>query len=506
MILELLGVRHGVVVLTNADTIDTDQLDTAQLVIGERLSRSSLRDAAIVLCDSVSGRGLDDVRVALDAALGSAPPAPDADRPRLWVDRVFAPRGAGTVVTGTLVGGAVAVGDVLEIGETGAPVRVRGIETAHRHVDRAAPGTRVALNLAGVERSTLQRGDALVRSGQWTATSVVDVAVTGAPGEQLRGRARLQAYAGSGEHEVWCQVLDDAGDLARLRFLTPIPLAPGDRVVLRDAGRECTVAGAEVARRRAERRGARRAVAPPAAGRGAAARPRRAGAGRRHPAPHRPGRAGRRRARRVDGRVGSRGAHRRVTRRPGVAARPSRTGSPGGAGDARHRPGHAGEHAGDGRRRPPSDGGRRRGARRRARHRARGHAVADRRVTRSRRAARRARRVSVLATQPVHGRSRPRARRCARPPRHPRRHRWCRLHAIGRRPRTRVGARAPGGARHDDRGRRAATGSPARGSTSSHCSSTSTARASPAAAATCASPAPRVSCSWCRGGPAARFR
>ena len=108
-------------------------------------------------------------------------------------------------------------------------MRVRGIETAHRHVDRAAPGTRVALNLAGVERSTLQRGDALVRAGQWTATSIVDVAVAAAPGEQLRGRARLQAYVGSGEHEVWCQVLDDAGDFARLRFLTPIPLAPGDR-------------------------------------------------------------------------------------------------------------------------------------------------------------------------------------------------------------------------------------------------------------------------------------
>ena len=116
VILELLGIRHGVVVLTNADTIDADHLDTAQLVIGERLARSSLRDAAIVVCDSVSGRGLDDVRAALDAALRSAPPAHDADRPRLWIDRVFAPRGAGTVVTGTLVGGAVAVGDALEIG------------------------------------------------------------------------------------------------------------------------------------------------------------------------------------------------------------------------------------------------------------------------------------------------------------------------------------------------------------------------------------------------------
>jgi len=246
VILELLGIRHGIVVLTNADTIDADQLETAQLVIGERLSRSSLRDATIVACDSVSGRGLDDVRAALDAALASAPLAPDADRPRLWIDRVFAPRGAGTVVTGTLVGGAVAVGDALEIGGTGAPVRVRGIETAHRHVERVAPGTRVALNLAGVERSALQRGDALVRPGQWTATPVVDVAVVSAPGEQLRGRSRLQAYVGSGEHEVWCQVLDDAAALARLRFLTPIALAPGDRAVLRDAGRECTVAGAEV--------------------------------------------------------------------------------------------------------------------------------------------------------------------------------------------------------------------------------------------------------------------
>ncbi len=202
--------------------------------------------APIVECDSVSGRGLDDVRAALDAMLGSAPPAEDLDRPRLWVDRVFAPRGAGTVVTGTLVGGAVAVGDVLEVGGNGTRVRVRGIETAHRHAEHVPPSTRVALNLTGVERPALGRGDALVRPGQWTATTVVDVAVTLAPAEHLSARARLQAYVGSGEHEVSFQALDNDGRFARLRFASPIPLAPGDRVVLRDPGRESTVAGAEI--------------------------------------------------------------------------------------------------------------------------------------------------------------------------------------------------------------------------------------------------------------------
>ena len=127
-------------------------------------------------------------------------------------------------------------------------------------------------------------------------------------------------------------------------------------------------------------------VAPPVAARGAAARPHGAGARRRHPATHRSVRAGGRRARRLDGRVGCRGARRRVTRRPVVAARPPRTSSRGGAGDVRRRSRHVGEHAGDGGGRRQGDGGGRRATRRGARDRARGHAVADRRVTRSRRA------------------------------------------------------------------------------------------------------------------------
>ncbi|MEX1006852.1 MAG: selenocysteine-specific translation elongation factor [Acidimicrobiia bacterium] len=246
VILELLGVTHGVVALTNADTIDAEARDDAQQAITSRLSRSCLREAPVVICDSISGRGLDDVRAALDAVLQSAPPAEDRGRPRLWVDRVFAPRGAGTVVTGTLAGGSVAIDDVLEVGRDGTRARVRGIESAHRRVERVAPGTRVALNLSGIERADLARGDALVKPGQWTAAAVVDVAVTSVPDEVVQNRARLQAYVGSGEHEVSFRALDESGRFARLRFAAPLPLAPGDRVVLRDSGRARTVAGAEV--------------------------------------------------------------------------------------------------------------------------------------------------------------------------------------------------------------------------------------------------------------------
>jgi selenocysteine-specific elongation factor len=245
-ILELLGVRHGMVALTKADTVDTELVELAQLEVEERLAQSSLRDAPVVVCDSVSGRGLDAVRAALDAVLEAAPSAADVGRPRLWVDRVFVARGAGTIVTGTLSGGSIAVDDEMEIPRGARRVRVRAIESAHHHLDRIGPGTRVALNLVGVDHHELVRGDAVVRPGHWTAATVVDVGLTVVPGEELKRRGRLQAYVGSGEHRVWLRSLDDDQRFARLRFDLPLPLAPGDRLVLRDPGRRRTVAGAEV--------------------------------------------------------------------------------------------------------------------------------------------------------------------------------------------------------------------------------------------------------------------
>ena len=244
-ILELLGIEDGIAVVTQADTVGPDELGVAMLEVEERLARSSWRDVAVVVCDSVSGRGLDDVRAALDDVLAATPGVADHGRPRLWVDRVFAARGAGTVVTGTLTGGSLARDDEVVVAATGASARVRGIESAHRRTDEIGPGARVALNLAGIDHHALARGDAIVRAGDWSRATAVDVRLTSIDGAAFTRARRLHAYVGSGEHPVRLRPLGD-GTYARIRSTTPLPLAPGDRMVLRDSGTAATVAGAIV--------------------------------------------------------------------------------------------------------------------------------------------------------------------------------------------------------------------------------------------------------------------
>jgi len=245
-IVELLGVNHGFVVLTKADTVDTEMIELAHLELDDHLAESPLAGAPVVVCDSLSGRGLDDVRAALDTVLGTAPAPRDVGRPRLWIDRVFSARGAGTVVTGTLTGGALAVDDTVEVGPDARHARVRGIERAHRTVELAAPGTRVALNLTGIHASGIERGHAAVLPGQWAPTTAVDVALTPLDGVRFAKRATLHCHVGSGEHRATCRVLDDDRRFGRLRLHEPVPLVPGDRLVLRDPGRSRTLGGAEV--------------------------------------------------------------------------------------------------------------------------------------------------------------------------------------------------------------------------------------------------------------------
>jgi selenocysteine-specific elongation factor len=241
-ILDLLGVRHGVVAVTKADLVEEDARELARLEVEEHLADTTMGAVEIVTCDGRSGRGLDDLRTALDRAIGGAPAARDDERPRLWVDRVFAARGAGTVVTGTLTGGTLAVDGTVIAGHH--PVRIRAIEQHGHPVARAAPGERVALNLVGVDRHDLTRGDAVVGADQWRAVQVLDAALTVLPGATIRDRARLSAAVGSGEQKVWCRRLDDGH--VRVRLERPRPLAPGDRIVLRDPGADTTVAGLEV--------------------------------------------------------------------------------------------------------------------------------------------------------------------------------------------------------------------------------------------------------------------
>jgi selenocysteine-specific elongation factor len=243
-ILELLGIRHGVTALTKADTVDEETVEIARLELDDHLAATPF--AEVVAVDSRSGRGLDELRATLDRVLASAPPALDRARPRLWVDRVFAAKGAGTVVTGTMVGGTLGIDDEVLALPSGLRARVRGVESRHQKLERAGVGARVALNLAGIEHHDVARGHAIVRPGQWRATSVVDVGITMLPGERARRRARLQAYIGSGEHNVTYRALDDDNGFARIRLSAALPLAPGDRIVVRDPGTQTTIGGAEI--------------------------------------------------------------------------------------------------------------------------------------------------------------------------------------------------------------------------------------------------------------------
>jgi selenocysteine-specific elongation factor len=245
-ILELLGVEHGMIALSKASLLDDDTLELARLELDEHTVGTALERWPVVTVDALDGRGLDDVVTTLDRVLADAPAPVDDGRPRLWVDRVFAARGAGTVVTGTLTHGSVAVDDELVVVPGEHRVRVRGIESHHERLSSVRPGSRVALNLAGIEHHAITRGDALVAPHAWSHVEVVDVAVVLLGDKRLARRATLDVHVGSGQHHVTVRTLDADGQFARVRFDRPLPLAPDDQLVLRSSARQTTIGGAVV--------------------------------------------------------------------------------------------------------------------------------------------------------------------------------------------------------------------------------------------------------------------
>jgi len=166
-ILDLLGISAGVVVLTKSDLVeDEDWLLLVEEDVRRGLEGTTLGSLPLVRVSSLTGAGLDDLVATLDALLAAAPPTPDLGRPRLPVDRVFSLRGHGTVVTGTLTGGSLNAGDQVTIVPTGVKARVRSLQTHGQGVPVAAPGTRTAANLVGVQVGEVRRGDT-VTVGQW---------------------------------------------------------------------------------------------------------------------------------------------------------------------------------------------------------------------------------------------------------------------------------------------------------------------------------------------------
>jgi len=222
--------------------------------VAERLAGTALEEAPIVACSARTGEGLDALRDALDAMVAAAPSARDDGRPRLFVDRSFTIKGAGTVVTGTLTGGALSVGDEVQLHPAGTRARVRSLQTHERPVESARPVSRVAANLVGIEKDAIERGDALTHPGQWRVTDLVEVRLTGVRGLEapLSGRGAFKLHLGAAERDAQLRLLGDtkiaAGEAvyARIRLSAPLAAEVGDRFVLRETGRRETVAGGSV--------------------------------------------------------------------------------------------------------------------------------------------------------------------------------------------------------------------------------------------------------------------
>jgi selenocysteine-specific elongation factor len=243
---DAVGIRHGLLAVTRCDLADPGPATRQAL---GWLSRTTLGSVEAVAVSAVTGAGLPELRVAL-ARLAAALPVPDPAGPvRLWVDRSFSIRGAGTVVTGTLPAGTLTAGQELLLTPSLRPARIRGLESMNEPVTSATGVTRLAVNLRGVPADVPARGMALVEAGRWTLTRLLDVrlapddagmpaAAEPAPAAGRTLPPEMALHIGSARTRARVRPLGPPGPSAVVRLMLhdALPLHVGDRVLLRDPG------------------------------------------------------------------------------------------------------------------------------------------------------------------------------------------------------------------------------------------------------------------------------
>jgi selenocysteine-specific elongation factor len=244
-VLTALAVATGVVAVTKADVADPARAaaEASELLPG----------ATVVACSARAGSGIEDVRAALDGVADRLPGRDaSAGEPLLHVDRAFTIRGAGTVVTGTLWAGAIAPGDRLVLLPAGTPVRVRSVQIHDEPVERADAGQRVAVNLVGVERRDVVRGDVVAAPGAVAPSLVLDCDLT------LRDASHgMRAHVHHGTRETPARLADLGGGLWQARLEQPLLARAGDRVVVRSIAPPDTLGGGVVLDPVARRHGRR---------------------------------------------------------------------------------------------------------------------------------------------------------------------------------------------------------------------------------------------------------
>lgn len=243
--LRALDIRHGLIALTRADRADATRRAEVTAQVRHELAGTALADAPLVEVSAHTGEGIAQMRQVLDEVLAQVP-APDPQaRVRVWIDRAFSVKGAGTVVTGTLAAGTLRVGDKLELAspDGGRAVEVRGLHsenTAHQVLE---PTSRVAVNLRGISADAIHRGHSLLSSGAWELVEQIDVRRTfGQDFYELP--QNIVVHIGTAGLEAHVRPL--SADYARLSLAHPLPLQLLDRFVVRSPGGRHVSAGVQV--------------------------------------------------------------------------------------------------------------------------------------------------------------------------------------------------------------------------------------------------------------------
>ncbi|MFO7601386.1 MAG: selenocysteine-specific translation elongation factor [Candidatus Desulfacyla sp.] len=253
-ICQLLRVKHGVVVLTKIDMVDSDWLDLVREDVSEYLSDSFLADAPVVEVSSATGEGLENLIETLNRLVEQIPERDTGHLFRLPIDRVFTMKGFGTVITGTSVSGKIRTGDDVTVYPQGTSSKIRGLHIHNKEVTEAGAGLRTAINLQGIEKMMLSRGNIVATKDSLRPTYMVDVVLDHLPSapRKLKNRAKVRFHAGTAEIISTLILLDrdelNPGDtcFAQIRLDAPTAVLKGDHYVLRSYSPVQTIGGGEI--------------------------------------------------------------------------------------------------------------------------------------------------------------------------------------------------------------------------------------------------------------------
>ena len=229
--------------LTKADTVDEEWADLVRDEVAEALRGTTFDGAPMCLVSAVTGQGLPELTALIDDMLVETVRREDLGRPRLSIDRSFIMPGFGTVVTGTLLDGALTVGQEVELLPSGLRRRIRGLQSHQHRIESVGPGNRVAVNLANTTQEEAERGQVLTLPGWLQPTRTADVQLRMVPAAPVPLRHNLGVTFHSGSSETFARVrLLDVAELrpgqdgwAQVHLAEPLPLVKGDYFVLRSS-------------------------------------------------------------------------------------------------------------------------------------------------------------------------------------------------------------------------------------------------------------------------------